>query len=107
MPSTRRQRMEPTTGSNCSCSVAFPSSAPTSCCVPSSSSGTRQLSARQTNTPERTLYRQAARFETDGMASLFAPVPTRQRRLPAEMRQALRQLTAEYPAFRPNEVATI
>jgi transposase len=63
--------------------------------------------ARQTNTPERTLYRQAARFETDGMASLFAPVPTRQRRLPAEMRQALRQLTAEYRAFRPNELATI
>src|SRR6478672_6847930 len=29
--------------------------------------------ARQTGAPQRTLYRQVARFETDGMASLFPP----------------------------------
>jgi transposase len=63
--------------------------------------------ARQTGTAERTLYRQAGRFESQGMASLFAPVPTRRHRLPDEMRQAIIQLKAEYPAFRPHELATI
>lgn len=63
--------------------------------------------ARKTGTPERTLYRQAARFEHEGMASLFAPTPTRQSRLPDEMRQAIVALKAEYPPFRPNELATI
>jgi hypothetical protein len=63
--------------------------------------------ARQTGTPERTLYRQAARFEHEGMVSLFAPTPTRQSRLPDDMRQAIVALKVEYPPFRPNELATI
>jgi putative transposase len=64
--------------------------------------------ARQTGAPQRTLYRQAARFETEGMASLFPPVPPAPRHtLPAEMRQAIRELKAEHPPFRPNELATI
>lgn len=46
--------------------------------------------ARQTGVPERTLYRQAARFETHGMASLFALASQRQHRLPEEIRQAIR-----------------
>ena len=64
--------------------------------------------ARQTGAPQRTLYRQVARFETDGMAGLFPPVPPEPRHtLPAEIRQAIRELKAEYPPFRPNELATI
>jgi putative transposase len=64
--------------------------------------------ARQTGAAERTLYRQSARFEAEGMASLFAtPTPSQRRTLPPEMRQAIRELYAEYPAFRPHELATI
>ena len=43
--------------------------------------------ARQTGAPQRTLYRQVARFETDGMAGLFPSVPPEPRHtLPAEIR---------------------
>src|SRR5215207_10196957 len=64
--------------------------------------------ARQTGAPQRTLYRQVARFETDGMASLFPPAPPAPRHtLPPEIRQAIRELRAEYPPFRPNELATM
>jgi transposase len=64
--------------------------------------------ARATGTPQRTLYRQVARFEQHGMASLFPPEPPAPRQtLPPEMRQAIRELKAEYPPFRPNELATI
>lgn len=63
--------------------------------------------ARQTGAPERTLYRQAARFETQGMASLFAPMPERPRRLPDEIRQAILQLKAEYAPLSPHEIAAI
>ncbi len=63
--------------------------------------------ARQTNTPQRTLYRQAARFETEGMASLFAPTREQRRHLPLEIRQAIVALKAEYPLFRPHQIATI
>jgi len=66
--------------------------------------------ARQTRTPERTLYRRVARFETEGMASLFAtPAHSSQdrRTLPPQIRDAIRQLSAEHPALRPHEIATI
>jgi putative transposase len=65
--------------------------------------------ARQTRTPERTLYRRAARFERVGMASLFeTPVRSRDHRtLPRELREAIRQLAAEEPALRPYEIAAI
>ena len=63
--------------------------------------------ARQTGTPERTLYRQAARFETYGMASLFAPAAQRQHRLPEEIRQAILQLKAEYAPLSAHEIAVI
>lgn len=63
--------------------------------------------ARETGAPERTLYRQAARFETHGMASLFAPVSARQHHLPDEIREAIIQLKAEYPPLSPYEIATI
>jgi len=64
--------------------------------------------ARQTGAPQRTLYRQAARFATEGMASLFAPPKVeRHRTLPTEMQHAILALKAEHPAFRPHEIATI
>jgi len=64
--------------------------------------------AGETGTPERTLYRRAARFAAEGMASLFPPpkVP-KHRRLPTKIRQAILDLKAEYPAFRANEIAVI
>ena len=64
--------------------------------------------AGKTGTPERTLYRRAARFAAEGMTSLFPPpkVP-KHRRLPTKIRQAIIALKAEYPAFRANEIAVI
>ena len=64
--------------------------------------------ARQTATPQRTLSRQAAQFAATGMSSLFAASPSMTRpRLAPEIREAILTLTAEYSAFRPNELATI
>jgi transposase len=63
--------------------------------------------ARLTNTPERTLYRQVARFETHGMASLFDPVPASPHRLRPEIRQAIVELKAEHPGLRTYEITTI
>lgn len=63
--------------------------------------------ARQTGAPERTLYRQSARFEHADMTSLFARAPVGHQRLPTEIRDTLRALKVEYPPFRPNELATI
>ena len=64
--------------------------------------------ARETSIPERTIYRRAARFATAGMASLFPPPKVeKHRRLPARVGQAIRDLKAEYPAFRAHEIAAI
>jgi len=64
--------------------------------------------ARQTGAPQRTLARQAARFEREGMASLFGPPKIeRHRTLPEEIQRAILALKAEYPPFRPHEIATI
>lgn len=64
--------------------------------------------ARQTGAAERTLYRQAARFDAHGMAGLLPPTAEQQqRRLPAEVRQAILQLKAEHPPFRPQELVSI
>ncbi len=64
--------------------------------------------ARQTGAPQRTLARQAARFEREGMASLFGPPKVeRHRTLPEEIQRAILMLKAEYPPFRPHEIATI
>jgi transposase len=63
--------------------------------------------ARQTNTPQRTLYRQVARFETEGMASLFAPSREQRRQLPAEIRDAIVALKDEYSPLSPHQIATI
>jgi transposase len=64
--------------------------------------------ARLTGAPQRTLYRQAVRFEREGMASLFAPPKVeRHRTLPENIRRHILALKAEHPAFRANEIAKI
>ena len=63
--------------------------------------------ARETGAPQSTLYRNVARFETEGMRSLFAPTREQRRHLPEEIRQAIVALKAEYPPFRPHQIATI
>jgi putative transposase len=64
--------------------------------------------AKQTGVSARTIYRKVSRFDELGMQSLFETEPADDnRRLPEVIRQAIVQLKAEYPAFRPNELATI
>ncbi len=65
--------------------------------------------ARETGAPRRTLYRQADRFEHEGMRSLFDDRPTveKHKALPDEVREAMLELKGEYPAFGPHEIATI
>jgi len=64
--------------------------------------------AHQTGTPQRTLYRQAARFDHEGMTSLFGPTKTeKHHRLPQEMRQHILALKAEHPPLRVHEITTI
>ena len=66
--------------------------------------------APATGVAERTLDRKADRFDAEGMACLF-PTTARadddRRRLPADLRHRILALKAEYPAFRPHEIATI
>src|SRR5438045_1624267 len=46
--------------------------------------------ARLSGVPQRTLYRQAARFEREGMTSLFSPPKVeRHRTLPEEIQRAI------------------
>jgi transposase len=66
--------------------------------------------AGETGVPERTLRRRVARFEALGMRSLFTDLEDPKedrRRLPAEIRQAIVTLKAEYPAFGLREIAAI
>jgi hypothetical protein len=64
--------------------------------------------ARVTGMPRSTLYRQAAAFREQGMASLFAPPPpAKHHTLPAEIRDAILALKAEYPPLRPREQTRI
>ncbi len=63
--------------------------------------------------PERSLRRKVARFDAQGMRSLFdlAPEPSAvpragdRRVLPAPIRRATVELKAEYPAFGLREIA--
>jgi transposase len=68
--------------------------------------------SRETGANERTLDRKADRFVASGMASLFPDAALRssdedRRELPPPIRQAIGDLKAEFPAFRPHEIATI
>ena len=64
--------------------------------------------AKHTGVPERTLRRKAERFDAKGMASLFPParLPASRALSPAVCR-AIAELQAEYPPFRPHELARI
>jgi putative transposase len=64
--------------------------------------------AKQTGVSASTIYRKVSRFDEAGMQSLFEAEPVEDKRiLPPAYRQAIVQLKAEYPPFRPNELATI
>ncbi len=67
--------------------------------------------ARETGTPERTLYRRIERFEKDGMMSLFAtdPAAARAKRQGLEpyIRRMIVELKAEHPKLNANEIANI
>jgi len=64
--------------------------------------------ARQTgDASERTLYRRVARFEAEGMASLFDPETSRRRRLPPSLRRLIVDLKAEHPALSLGEIANV
>jgi transposase len=67
--------------------------------------------AAETKTPRRTLAHKAARFDQQGMLSLFATPPAAKdpnwRELPRPMQQVIVDLQAQYAGFRPHEIATI
>jgi putative transposase len=54
---------------------------------------------------ERTLQRRLARFDAEGMESLFGSEHARRKKLPPAMRRLVVDLKAEYPGFNPNEIA--
>ncbi len=67
----------------------------------------------ETGVSPRTIYSRANLFDQAGMASLLPaepppPVPKMDKRsLPPDIRQEIVDLAAQYPAFRPHEIATI
>src|SRR3954462_12154640 len=64
--------------------------------------------AEQTGVSARTIYRRVERFDQLRMQSCSGAEPVDDnRQLPPVLRQAIVQLKAEYPAFRPNELVTI
>lgn len=54
---------------------------------------------------ERTLQRRTARFEVEGIESLFGSEHARRKKLPPAIRRLVVDLKAEYPAFNLNEIA--
>jgi transposase len=67
--------------------------------------------ARETGTPERTMYRRMERFEGDGMASLFGSDPATHRAkrqgLEPAIRRMIVELKAEHPKLNNNEIKNI
>ena len=55
----------------------------------------------------RTLRRRAARFDAEGVDSLFDSEAGRRRRLPPAMMRLIVDLKAEHPALNPNEIARV
>ena len=55
----------------------------------------------------RTLRRKAARFEAEGMESLFGSETARRRRLPPAMRRLILDLKAEHPGLNPSEISRV
>ena len=67
--------------------------------------------ARETGTPERTMYRRVGRFEQDGMMSLFATDPAvaraKRRGLEPAVRRMIVELKAEHPKLNDSEIVNI
>jgi putative transposase len=63
--------------------------------------------AEETGSSERTLYRKAARFDREGIDSLFDSAGAKRRELPPVVRRMIVELKAEYPGFSLGEMATI
>lgn len=64
--------------------------------------------AGATRKPQSTINRKADRFDELGMASLFEQDQSRKQfRLPPQMRQLIVDLSAEYSALHPTEIARI
>jgi len=55
----------------------------------------------------RTLRRKVARFEAEGMESLFGSEAAKRKRLPSAVRRLVVDLKAEYPGFNPNEISRV
>ncbi len=55
----------------------------------------------------RTLRRRAARFEAEGMESLFGSEAAKRKRLPPGVRRLIVDLKAEHPGLNPNEISRI
>jgi hypothetical protein len=55
----------------------------------------------------RTLRRKAARFEAEGIESLFGLEAAKRKRLPSAVRRLVVDLKAEYPGFKPNEISRV
>ncbi len=111
MPKLRRQRIDPTEGwSQLELLVGSPEQRLYEMLRPVVLFGQSPAErARETGVPRRTVYRQADRFEREGMGSLFddrAPIE-KHKALPEQIRKAIIELKAEYPEFRPHEIATI
>ena len=68
--------------------------------------GPAQERALQTGAvSERTLQRRVARFEAEGMESLFGSEHARRKKLPPAIRRFVVDLKSEYPQFNLNEIA--
>lgn len=63
--------------------------------------------AIETGVAIRTVYRQVARFDQLGMASLVPPKMEKHRTLPPEVRQAILDAKREHPPLRVQELTTI
>ena len=63
--------------------------------------------AGEVGTSERTLYRRAARFDAEGMESLFGAEAAKRKKLPPSLRRLIVDLKAEYPRFSLNEIAKV
>ena len=55
----------------------------------------------------RTLRRKVARFEAEGMESLFGSEAAKRKRLPSAVRRLVVDLKVEYPGFNPNEISRV
>lgn len=63
--------------------------------------------AGQTGSSGRTLYRKVARFEAEGVDSLFAAKGSKRRGLPPAVRRLVVDLKAGHPPMRPHEISTV